>query len=144
MSGWDTGHGVIALPDGRTVRGRPLGRHDAQVADLTLVLLGRPPADDIVPGELRWVRWRDFRAPWSTEGALEALREAYARAATHRVEVACRGGVGRTGTALAALAVLGGVPAEDAVDWIRSRYHPRAVETPWQRRWVRGLPAGRA
>ncbi len=62
--------------------------------------------------------------------------------ARERVEVACRGGVGRTGTALAALAVLDGLPAPDAVRWVRGRYHPRAVETPWQRRWLRSLGAG--
>ena len=55
------------------------------------------------------------------------------------MEVACRGGVGRTGTALAALAVLDGLPADEAVRWVRERYHPRAVETPWQRRWLRSL-----
>jgi hypothetical protein len=36
------------------------------------------------------------------------------------------------------------VPADDAVRWIRERYSPRAVETPWQRRWLRTLgPADR-
>jgi protein-tyrosine phosphatase len=53
------------------------------------------------------------------------------------VEVACGGGLGRTGTALACLAVLDGVPAGEAVAYVREHYHPRAVETPWQRRFVR-------
>jgi protein-tyrosine phosphatase len=56
-----------------------------------------------------------------------------------RVEVTCRGGVGRTGTALAALAVLDGLPPDDAVRRVRTRYHPRAVETPWQRWWLREI-----
>jgi len=48
---------------------------------------------------------------------------------------------------LACLAVLDGVAADDAVDHVRRGYHPRAVETPWQRRYVRrfatpGPPAG--
>ena len=30
-----------------------------------------------------------------------------------------------------------GLDAEAAVDLVRDRYHPRAVETPWQRRWLR-------
>jgi hypothetical protein len=47
--------------------------------------------------------------------------------------------VGRTGTALAALAVLDGLPSADAVRWVRDRYSPRAVETPWQRRWLHTL-----
>lgn len=56
---------------------------------------------------------------------------------TDRVEIACAGGRGRTGTALACLAIIDGVPAEDAVAFVRERYHRRAVETPWQRRYVR-------
>jgi protein-tyrosine phosphatase len=85
----------------------------------------------------RWVQWRDFRTPSSTDDALNALNDAFERAGSQRVEIACGGGVGRTGTALAALAVLAGVPRTDAVAWVRGRYQKRAVETPWQRRWVR-------
>jgi len=84
----------------------------------------------------RWVRWRDFRTPTSTDDALDALTEAYRRSASERTEIACGGGVGRTGTALAALAVLAGIPRDEAVAWVRARYDKRAVETPWQRRWV--------
>jgi len=42
----------------------------------------------------------------------------------------------RTGTALACLAVLDGVPPQDAVAYVRRHDSPRAVETPWQRRYV--------
>ena len=103
-------------------------------------LLGREP--DPLGWDQRWVRWPDFRTPASTDDALAALEEAYQRAATERVEIACGGGVGRTGTALAALAVMAGVPSAEAVAWVRRRYDERAVETPWQRRWVRKV-AGR-
>ena len=49
----------------------------------------------------------------------------------------------RTGTALACLAVLDGVPPRQAVAYVRERYDPRAVETPWQRRYVvRFQPVG--
>ncbi len=54
----------------------------------------------------------------------------------------CVGGVGRTGTALACLAVLDGVAAAQAVAFARAHYHLKAVETPWQRRWVEGFAAG--
>ena len=47
--------------------------------------------------------------------------------------------MGRTGTALAALAVIGGIPPGDAVAWVRSAYDAHAVETPGQKRWVRNL-----
>jgi protein-tyrosine phosphatase len=71
------------------------------------------------------------------------LAEVRERAPAERVEVACGGGVGRTGTALACLAVLDGVPAERAVAWVREHYHRRAVETPWQRRFVARFGAHR-
>jgi len=34
------------------------------------------------------------------------------------------------------LAVLDGVPPREAVAEVREHYDPRAVETPWQRRYV--------
>ncbi|GAA3304506.1 hypothetical protein GCM10020295_55820 [Streptomyces cinereospinus] len=70
------------------------------------------------------------------------LTGAWQRAAAEPVEIACGGGRGRTGTALACLAVLDGVPPGRAVAYVRAHYHRRAVETPWQRRYVRGFAAG--
>jgi len=32
---------------------------------------------------------------------------------------------------------LDGVPNDQAVAFVREHYHPHAVETPWQRRFVR-------
>jgi protein-tyrosine phosphatase len=58
-----------------------------------------------------------------------------------RVELSCRGGRGRTGTALACIAQLAGVAASEATVWVREHYHPHAVETPWQRRYVRSFTA---
>jgi protein-tyrosine phosphatase len=52
------------------------------------------------------------------------------------VEAACRGGIGRTGTALAALAVLDGLSPPDALHWVRAGYHRAAIETPGQRHWL--------
>jgi protein-tyrosine phosphatase len=79
------------------------------------------------------VRWPDLRLPSEPAEAAATLREAWEAAADRRVEVACGGGVGRTGTALA---VLDGVDPADAVDLVRAGYLRRAVETPWQRRFV--------
>lgn len=56
---------------------------------------------------------------------------------SERIEIACAGGRGRTGTALACVAVLDGVPATKAVAYVRGRYDRRAVETVWQRWYVR-------
>jgi protein-tyrosine phosphatase len=98
-------------------------------------LLGDEPPE--FGWEARWVRWPDFRLPVDPAYLKEVLLESLRRAGGERVEIACFGGHGRTGTALACLAVLDGVPAGEAVAYVRERYHPRAVETPWQKRFVR-------
>lgn len=136
MQGWTDEPGVVELPDGRRIRGTGAGRpRDAVPApDFAVYLLGRDPAIEQWPS--RWVRWRDFRLPDSTPDAVEALREAWERATGERVEIACGAGIGRTGAALAVLATMSGLPPEDAVAWVRAHYHPRAVETRGQRRWV--------
>jgi protein-tyrosine phosphatase len=79
----------------------------------------------------------------SVQEARSAFDEAHRRAAAgERVEVACGGGIGRTGTALACIAQLGGVSPEDATAWIRTHYDPRAIETLWQRRYVQRFTRG--
>lgn len=132
---WPDGPGVATLPAGALVRGRRLA-DDVAPADFALVLAAGPaPA-----WPHRRLRWPDFWIPLDRDDALDALREVHRRALDgQRVEVACRGGVGRTGTALAALAVLDGLPPGEAVRWVRREYHPRAVETPWQRWWLRAV-----
>ncbi|OZM73944.1 protein phosphatase [Amycolatopsis antarctica] len=138
MSGeWEAnGAGVMRLPSGVVVRGRglrlPLPERPSP--EFAVHLLGTPPP--AVPWSSIWVRWPDFRLPREDADARAALVGAWRRAGDERVEVACGGGRGRTGTALACLAVLDGVPADRAVAYVREHYHPRAVETPWQRRYV--------
>jgi protein-tyrosine phosphatase len=128
--------GVLQLPSGRAVRGRGLSHPlpDGAVPEFGLYLLGKPPA--FMPWDMRWVRWPDFRLPADRNDTYEALLELLSRTGQQRVEVACGGGRGRTGTALACLAVLDGVPAAEAVAYVRQRYNPHAVEMPWQRRYV--------
>ena len=134
---WDSaGVGVVQLPSGRLVRGRGLRRGVPPGPEPTfgVYLLGSaPPA---TPWEQRWVRWPDFWLPRDREQARAALLDAWERAVADRVEIACGGGRGRTGTALACLAVIDGVPADAAVAFVRRSYDPHAVETPWQRRYV--------
>lgn len=89
-----------------------------------------------MPWETRWIRWPDFRLPSDPVGFRIALTEAWDRMTSQRVEITCGGGFGRTGTALACLAVLDGVPNDLAIAYVREHYSPRAVETPWQRRFV--------
>ena len=134
---WDpSATGVVTLPSGRRVRGRGRGAPlpAGPVPDLGVYLLGRRP--EPVPWAERWVRWPDFRLPTEPAELRAALLEAWERAAEERVELACHGGTGRTGTALACLAVLDGVRPDEAVAYVRAHYRPRAVETPGQRRFV--------
>ncbi|WP_151773336.1 protein-tyrosine phosphatase family protein [Streptomyces abyssomicinicus] len=142
QEGWPgDGPGVVRLPSGRLVRGR--GLRDAlppgPVPEFGLYLQARRAPE--VPWEARLLRWPDFRLPADREEARSALAEVWELAADRRVEVACGGGRGRTGTALACLAVLDGVAPAEAVAWVRRHYHPHAVETPWQRRYVRRFSA---
>lgn len=133
--------GSIALPDGTQVRGR--GRREplpeGPLPEFGLYLGRSSWRPD---WSARWIDWPDFRLPSDREQAAEAIVEAYRRARDgERVEVACSGGVGRTGTVLACMAVLAGHPVDDAVGWVRRNYRRRAVETPGQRRWVRWFAA---
>lgn len=141
----DTGQvqlaGAIALPDGTWVRGR--GRRqplpEGPLPDFGLYL-GRPPtrARDWRPDwPAEWVAWPDFGTPRDSASAAAAIRRVYdvARSGA-RVEIACVGGTGRTGTVIACLAILAGHPANDALAWTRRHYRPHAVETPGQRRWI--------
>jgi hypothetical protein len=136
--------GVLCLPSGRLIRGRALSRplpDGEPLPSFGLYLLGHPPPDQ--PWPFRWVRWPDFGLPADPAAAAEAFAGAWARSGHGRVEVGCAGGRGRTGTALACLAILDGVSAGGAVAYVRERYSAHAVETPAQRRFVerfRGTP----
>ena len=137
IGSWDpTGAGVLRLPSGRLVRGRGLRQPLPAGPEprFGVYLLGRTPPTVAWPS--RWVRWPGFWLPTDRAQAGEVLHEAWHRAATERVEIACAGGRGRTGTALACLAVIDGVRADQAVAFVRRHYDPHAVETPWQRRYV--------
>ncbi|GAA4547752.1 protein-tyrosine phosphatase family protein [Pseudonocardia xishanensis] len=133
--------GAVLLPDGTAVRGR--GRRqplpEGPLPEFSLCL-GRRGHDAEPEWESAWIEWPDFRVPRDRSAAVAAIVDAYRRArGGARVEVSCGGGVGRTGTVIACMAVLAGHPADDAVAWTRAHYRPRAVETPWQRRWVKGF-----
>ena len=128
--------GVLVLPSGRSVRGRGLhyALPEGPLPEFGLYLLGKRPPP--VEWESRWLLWPDLRLPADEQDALDAFREALRRAETERVEVACWRGIGRTGTALACIAILDGVPPAQAVSYVRRKYRWRTVETPGQRRYV--------
>ena len=136
---WEAGaSGVLTLPSGLRVRGRGLGRPlpDGPVPTFALHLLGhQPPA---TPWPSRWVRWRDLGLPSDPDDLADALTAVRSHA---RPEIACHGGTGRTGTALACLAVCDGLSPDDAVAHVRAHYRPGAVETRRQMRFVASFAA---
>jgi Protein-tyrosine phosphatase len=150
--GWrDGADGVMTLPSGRRVRGRALFQRQpplfarAQPAlppglepTYGLYLLGTPPPRFEWPS--RWLRWPDFRLPSDPTTAVDAFHDLWRRLDDDRVEIACSGGRGRTGTALACLVVIDTANAVGAVEYVREHYHPTAVETPAQRRYVARFP----
>lgn len=138
--------GAIRLPDGSWIRGRGL-RRPLPPGPLPVfgLYLGskrlRRRHEDALTWPHEWIDWPDFLLPRDDAQAVARIRELHGRAREDRpVEVACNGGVGRTGTVVACLAVLSGLSPREAVAWTRVHHHPRAVETHWQRRWVERFP----
>lgn len=83
------------------------------------------------------VDWPDYYEPRHLEAAYVSICYAYNKAEIGlTVEVSCLGGHGRTGTALACMAVIGGLPAQEAIDWVRGKYCSKAIESPEQEWYV--------
>ena len=127
---------AVALGDGSSVTGVSFVREDPYRRDT-------PPAFGLYLDE-QWdppwphehLAWQDFGVP-DRDALTASLERLLARARSgDLVEVGCLGGHGRTGTALACLAVLTGAPPDAAVDWVRANYCPDAVETTEQRAFV--------
>lgn len=131
--------GVLSLPSGRLVRGRALRQSipEGPKPQYGIYLLSHLP--DPTPWPSDWIRWSDLRVPRRLPDAARLIRLAWDSAANERVEVACAGGRGRTGTALACMAVLDGMSGDEAVAFVRAKYHRRAIQTPGQRRFVRSF-----
>lgn len=112
----------------------PYGRATPPDFGLYLDERWRPPW----PHEL--LDWPDFGVPGDPTAVVEALTSLRERARSgERVEIGCYGGHGRTGTALAVLAVLCGCHLDQAVGWVRANYCERAVENDEQEAFVRHL-----
>ncbi|GAA4612065.1 protein-tyrosine phosphatase family protein [Actinoallomurus liliacearum] len=138
--------GSVRLPDGTYIRGRGL-RHpppEGPTPGLGLYLGSgrlRRRHQAALPWPHTWIDWPDFLLPRDPHEAIRQIHHLHERArAGAAAEVACGGGVGRTGTVIACLAILSGVAPTDAITWTREHHHPKAVETPWQRRWVFRFP----
>lgn len=126
---------VVTLPDGTSLTAVSFDPADPYGRDPL------PPPDHGLYLDARWqptwphdhVDWPDFGVPADPAALVTALRSLLDRArGGARVELGCLGAHGRTGTALATLAVLTGLPPTDAIPWTRTTYCPEAIETPGQ------------
>ena len=126
---------LVRFPDGTTVAAAPLAsrREDDRLRDYGLYC--DPAWAPTWNADL--IDWPDFGVPADSESAAALIVAAFERAQSgERIEVGCIGGLGRTGTVLACMAVLSGIPSSEAVEWVRTNYDPRAVETDAQTDWV--------
>ena len=126
---------IVTFPDGSRVRAASLAdrREDDRERAYGLYLDERWAPS--WPADL--IAWPDFGLPDDDDAAARLITGAFVRARRGElVEVGCLGGSGRTGTVLACMAVLAGVPPADAVSWVRAAYRRGAVETAEQEAWV--------
>ena len=128
----------VRFPDGTTVRAAALAEREVNAAWREHGLYLDARWSPTWPAEL--VDWPDLGTPVDDRAATGAVVRAFdrARAGVH-VEVGCLGGRGRTGTVLACMAVLAGIPVDAAVGWVRQHHLAGAVETSAQEAWVRGF-----
>ncbi|HVE75659.1 MAG TPA: phosphatase [Actinomycetota bacterium] len=136
----DVKDGLVTFPDGTSVRACGV-RQRAEDDEWREFGLYMDPIWDPT-WESETLDWPDFGVPAYDEDAVRAITEAFGRAkAGAHVEIGCIGGLGRTGTVLACMSILAGVPPEDAVQWVRKNYLPNAVENPDQVAWVKKFAA---
>lgn len=130
----------VTFPDGTVVRACGLARRDDNRSWRTFGLYLDARWQPDWPAET--IDWEDFGLPRTPDDAARAIRATFDRARSgEHVEVGCYGGLGRTGTVLACMATLAGVPVEDAVAWVRAHYQDSAVETAEQDAWVHWFAA---
>src|SRR3954451_16454765 len=125
----------VVFPDGTSVRASSIAERDDAAGRRDFGLYMDDRWAPTWPAQL--IDWPDFGLPPDREQAAAQIRDAFVRAKSGEVvEVGCLGGLGRTGTVLACMAVLAGVDSADAVGWVRENYRAEAVETAEQEAWV--------
>lgn len=125
----------VILPDGTEVRASAITAREADDGWRDFGLYCDKAWDADWPSDT--IDWPDFGVPSDGSTAARQILRAFDRARDgQRVEVGCLGGLGRTGTVLACMAIAAGVPADEAVGWVRMHYRPDAIETPDQEAWV--------
>lgn len=125
----------VTFPDGTQVRAHGIAARDADGGWREFGLYCDAAWQPDWPAAT--IDWPDFGLPAAPERAARQIVDAFDRAKRgERVEVGCLGGIGRTGTVLACMAVIAGVPEASAVSWVRQNYRLEAVETSAQTNWV--------
>jgi len=126
---------LITYPDGTKIRASPISERRDDDSERDYGLYCDAQWNPTWPATV--IDWPDFGLPSDPNAAATDIAAAFDRARLGElVEVGCLGGRGRTGTVLACMAVLAGVPGDEAVAWIRQAYRREAVETPEQEEWV--------
>ena len=138
-----THDGTVALEFPSGVKIYPASSYDtkarASVPDHALYLeTSRLPVSAAT-----YIPWKDYGLPTiNHHHAAQIICETYYLAASGlTVEIGCIGAHGRTGTALACMAILSGVPVDEAVEWVREHHCKSAVEGEMQRWWVQWFGA---
>ncbi|MDD7465644.1 MAG: protein-tyrosine phosphatase family protein [Actinomycetaceae bacterium] len=139
MDTWDLDEGVVEFPSGRRIRGRSWNQPISKYADVSAILTTASPETFAarhavgIGREVVYISWPDNRLPRRPQQAIEQLSQLLERAHSQRVEITCGGGVGRTGTALAMLAIIDGMDAADAIAFVQRNYNPESVSSHAQR-----------
>src|SRR3989304_150587 len=141
------GKAAISLSCGRTIGGASYRGSSLDVMTKLVVdcasdrflwsefkMLGR--AESLTPliegRDIMSLRWSDGHAPTVRPGFWIKLIETLSQPGDHIV-FTCVGGHGRTGTALAGVLIeYGGMSAEDAVEFVRTKYCDQAIESKEQ------------
>jgi hypothetical protein len=125
----------VVFPDGTSVEACGLHGRREDAPDRDFGLYMDPRWAPTWPAEL--IDWEDLGLPADPDHAAGQIHAAFERArAGELVEVGCAGGLGRTGTVLGCMAILGGVASAEAVGWVRANYDERAIETEDQEAFV--------
>ena len=125
----------VTLPDGTRVRASAIFERKAHDPSRDFGLYMDWRWEPTWPAEV--IDWADFGLPDDGVRAASQIQGAFSRARNgETVEIGCLGGLGRTGTVLACMAVLAGLDPSAAVAWVRKNYRSGAIETADQESWV--------
>ena len=123
----------VSFADGTVVQGRGLMKEIVSIKDdetpTWALYLDEEWQIQPVTWPYQLVSWPDGQAPSDDDELFEATVGAWNRAKSgDLIEIGCYGGTGRTGAVIACIALLAGVPVDEAPEWTRRNYHRWAIE----------------